>query len=229
MDRQQFLKKLPSLVKNYKPTPGILERLKNLELLMIVGPTGAGKTSIINKLNIKYVPSDTTRAPRPHEVEGQDFFFRTDYDQIVNEINAGEFVQIVVDPSGDLKGTIANVYPLEGWISMAVVTDAVPIFWDLGFKKTLSAYIVPPSYEEWMRRLKHQHLKPAEHSKRLEEAKRSIKFALADKTMHFILNDDLEKAVAQTNSLLKGKRDQSREEEARAVAAQILSELNSSQ
>lgn len=225
MNRQQFLKKLPSLVKDYRPTPGILERLKDLNLLMLVGPTGAGKTSIINRLDIKYVPSDTTRAPRPHEIEGQDFFFRTDYDQIINEINAGAFVQIAVDPSGDLKGTIANVYPLDGWVSMAVITDAIPVFWDLGFKKTVSAYIVPASYKEWMQRLKSQHLKPDEQKKRLEEAKRSLKFALADSSMHFILNHDLDKAVKQVNQLIKAKEDRSKEEQARAVAAQLLREL----
>lgn len=226
MKHSEFLKRLPQLVKNYEPTPGVLQQLKNLELLMIIGPSGVGKSSIINRLDIKYVPSDTTRKPRSYEIEGQDFFFRDDIEQIANEIKAGQFVQIAVGSEGDLFGTIANAYPLEGWIVMAVITDALDVFRQLGFKKTLSAFIVPPSYKEWMRRIENQGFSDEARAKRLDEAKGSLGYALADKQMHFILNDDLSNAVNQVNKLLVGRVDPEREATARSVAVNLKEQLD---
>jgi guanylate kinase len=62
-------------------------------------------------------------------------------------------------------------------------------------------------------------------AQRLDEAKRSFEFALNDKETHFILNDDLDMAVHQTEMLLNGKTDSARESTARQSAEQIFKEL----
>jgi flagellar biosynthesis GTPase FlhF len=43
MTREEFLAQLPELVKNYQPAPDVLKQIGNLEVLMVVGPSGVGK------------------------------------------------------------------------------------------------------------------------------------------------------------------------------------------
>jgi guanylate kinase len=221
MTRDEFLKQLPDLVNNYKAAPDVVSQINNVSLLMVVGPSGVGKTSLISKLGLKYVAGDNTRSPRPDEVEGVDYFFRQDYDKIVDEMKNGRFVQAVVDSGGDLKATREAAFPESGTAVMAVVAEALPNFRNLGFKSTCSVFITPPSYEEWMQRLNAHSLSAEQQTRRLSEAARSLEFALSDKEKHFILNDDLERAAEQTKNVLQGQRDEEREARARAVAQSL--------
>lgn len=225
MTREEFLKTWPELAKNYQPTPKTSARLKNVSLLMIIGGSGVGKTSIIKQLDIPYVPADITRPIRPEEIHGKDYYFRTDYGQLISDIKTQKFVQVAIGAAGDFYGTRPDAYPDFGAAVYSVVADVVPIFRKLGFKKTTSAFIVPPSYDEWMRRMGSHELKPDQLQKRLKEARRSFKFALNDPQMHFILNDTVADAVAQLKNLLKGKIDKSRDRTARNIAEQNYHKL----
>lgn len=222
MTREEFLKLLPELAKNYKPAPEVVEHIGGLNLLMVIGPSGVGKTTLINRLPYKYVISDNTRGPREEEKEGVDYFFRQDYEQIVQEIKNGHFVQVAVDSGGDLKATRDKVYPEEGTAVMAVVADVIPIVRKLDFRKTISIFVTPPSYEVWTKRLQVHKLQPEQLKKRLAEAERSFKFALSDEQTHFVLNDELSKTVQQTEGIVNGKIDQAREAKARQAAQSIL-------
>ena len=60
---------------NFKPSKG--------SLIVVSGPSGVGKGTIVREL-IKLEPdklelsvSVTTRKPRPHEINGKDYFFRS--------------------------------------------------------------------------------------------------------------------------------------------------------
>ena len=172
-----------------------------------------------------YVPSDTTRPMRPDEIEGLDYFFRTDYEQLASEIKNRQFVQVIVGPAGDFYGTRASVYPQVGRAVYAVVADVIPTFRQLGFSETTSAFVTPPTFLEWMNRIDKHNVETDQLAKRLEEAKRSFNFALNDPQTHFILNDDLDKAVYQTKMLLSGTPNTSREEIARQAAEAIYKEL----
>lgn len=218
MTREEFLKTFPVLVGSYRPSPESLEHVKNVSLLIIVGPSGVGKSAIIDRLGMPYVPSDVTRQARPEEKNGVDMYFRDDYAQIINDIGAGRFLQVVVGATGDFYASRADSYPTGGWAVMPVVADVVPMFRNLGFRQTITAFIVPPSYQEWMIRIRKPGLSDDEIASRLPEAERSLKFALTDPQMHFILNDRLDEAVWQVKSLINGVFDKQREDQAREVA-----------
>jgi guanylate kinase len=222
MTRDEFKKQLPDLVRNYVPASDVANHIKNLDLLMVIGPSGVGKTAIINRLNLKYIISDTTRDRRPDEKEGVDYYFRQDYGQIIEEIKNGRFVQVAVDSGGDLKATRDSTYPDSGIAVMAVVAGVVPNFRQLGFRKTISVFITPPSFEEWMQRLDVHNLSAEQQAMRLSEAARSLEFALNDKEVHLILNDNIVEAVNQTKNSLEGIVDQEREAKARSTAEELL-------
>ena len=50
MTREEFIKILPDLIKDYQAPPEILSHISNIDLLMIIGATGVGKTSIIKSI-----------------------------------------------------------------------------------------------------------------------------------------------------------------------------------
>lgn len=225
MTREEFLKALPDLVHDYQASAQVLSHIMHIDLLMIVGGTGVGKTSIIKRLGLPYVLSDTTRTIRPWEINGLDYFFRTDYDQLVSEIKDRNFVQVNIFQTGDFYGTRASAFPELGYAVYAVVSNVVEEFRKLGFNDTICAFVTPPSYEEWMNRLNNSGFDRNQMSNRFEEAKRSFNFALNDHDTHFILNDDLNAAVQQTLSLLGGKVNSEREEKGRQAAQAIHQRL----
>jgi guanylate kinase len=226
MTREDFIKVLPDLVKDYQAPAQTLSRIRNVDMLMMVGATGVGKTSIIKQLGIPYVVTDTTRPIRPDEINGLDYFFRTDYEQLITEIRQRNFVQVNVFSTGDFYGTRASSYPEVGFAVYAVVAEKVPYFRQLGFNDTISAFVTPPEFLEWMSRLDRHNVESDQLSGRLKEAKGSFEFALNDAQTHFILNEDLDKAVQQTKMLLAGTPDRQREALGRQAAELIYKELS---
>ena len=66
-------------------------------LFMVVAPSGAGKSTLVNALlaqepTIKLSISTTTRAPRPGETHGKEYYFTTAED-FVQRADAGEFLE----------------------------------------------------------------------------------------------------------------------------------------
>lgn len=225
MSRDEFLNLLPQLAANYQPAKEVLQQINKVNLLMIIGPSGVGKTTLIKILGLPYVASDTTRIKRPDEIEGADYFFREDYGRLLDEIKQKLFVQIAVGSGGDFYGTRAAAYPSNGWANMAVVADVIPVFRQLGFRSTVSAFITPPSYEEWQRRLAVHSVSPEQIQKRLAEARRSFSFAISDKQVNLILNDDVSEAKSQIQQLLEGKVDNARAKKAKQSILQIMDRL----
>ena len=77
-------------------------------LFVVSAPSGAGKTTLCNALrqtpDFVYSVSCTTRAPRPGEIEGEDYFFisREDFER---RTAAGEFLEYA-NVHGHLYGTL---------------------------------------------------------------------------------------------------------------------------
>lgn len=66
-------------------------------LIVISGPSGVGKNTVIDNLfirkpDLRYSVSATTRAPRPNEIDGQHYFFLTET-EFQNKIDAGDFLE----------------------------------------------------------------------------------------------------------------------------------------
>lgn len=225
MTRDDFIKALPGLAENYQAPAQVLARISDVDLLMVVGASGVGKTSIIKRLGIPFVPTDTTRPKRPGEVDGLDYFFHDDYSRLLDDINDRQFAQIAIGPTGDFYGTRASLYPQLGLAVLGVLAEEVPRFRSLGFNETQTVYITPPSFLEWMDRLGRISFDRDQLLGRLKESKRSYNFALSDPHTHFVLNDSLEAAIHQVSLLLNGKIEPERESRAREEAQRISEEL----
>jgi guanylate kinase len=79
-------------------------------LLLVSGPSGSGKTTLCRRLadegEARYSTSCTTRAARPGEIDGRDYYFlsREEFD---HKIAAGEFIEYAT-VHGNSYGTLKS-------------------------------------------------------------------------------------------------------------------------
>jgi|LauGreDrversion4_2_1035121.scaffolds.fasta_scaffold434398_1 hypothetical protein len=103
LKRLEFLIKVNQALASGVEGPAAFEEAlktqwKEYKPLVIVGPSGAGKGTLIGKLTQKYPDrfgfsvSFTTRAPRAGEVNGVHYFF-VDHDQFKAKIEGDEFIE----------------------------------------------------------------------------------------------------------------------------------------
>lgn len=204
MNKEDFIQWATKLQVNYQANEAVRAQLAGIDLVALVGPTGVGKTTIIEKLDLPFVASDVTRVPREGERNGHEYFFRDDYYNMLDEIKKGQYVQFLIARSGQFYGSRASSYPAIGTATMAVVASAIPLFRQLGFKSILPIYVLPPSYVEWMRRIGTG--RALDLDARMNEARESLPMAMKDPAYHMVLNDDLDLAVSEVKALIAGQK-----------------------
>lgn len=225
MDKQTFMRQAALKQPTYVPSDQVKSQLAQVDLIITAGPTGVGKTTIMEHSGIPYITSDVTREPRKNEQNGVDYVFRTDYDKLMQEIENGEYVQYIVHPNGEFYGTKASSYPATGPCTIAIVTSSIPLFFSLGFRRVELVYILPPSYEEWVVRTKAH--KDHDLSVRLIEAKRSLEEALSDSRYKYVINDDLLDARDAFLAIVRGGEvDPAAQTKARELALSLLSQID---
>ncbi len=224
MDKADFIKWAEKLQHGYVPSVSTKTDLSQVELIAIIGPTGVGKTAIIDALDVQEVRSDVSREMRLDEKKEKNYHFRDDYLNMVQEIKTGDYVQFLVSSSKEFYGTHSNSYPKKGACTMAIFASAIDSFRKLGFKRVLPIFIMPPGYVEWMRRVganRHGDLQ-----ERIAEAIESIKIAIQDDEYRFVLNDNLDLAVRDINNIIADKPvDEHRTRLAKETADVLLERL----
>jgi guanylate kinase len=177
-------------------------------IIAISAPSGSGKTTIVRKV-LKDIPelvfsvSATTRKRRKDEKEGTDYYFITE-SEFKKKIDNNEFIEWekfydyyygtyknTVDSAVSIGKTIILEVDVKGALSLKkIYPDAVLI------------YIVPPSFDELVNRLvKRKTEDQADLQKRIDRAKMELE--LKDKFDYFVDNTELEKAVTETESVIK--------------------------
>ncbi|HEV8179097.1 MAG TPA: guanylate kinase [Gaiellaceae bacterium] len=178
-------------------------------VLVVTGPSGAGKGTLIHKLvervpGIEVTVSATTRERRRAEEDGREYWFLSD-DDFLARVARGEFLEHVDYVSDHRYGTLrseleriakhGNVPLLELETEGALrvkheLAGAVTIF--------ISARV-----EELERRLRERATESAgEIGVRTELARKQLE--QADEFDHVIENDDLERAVDELVRLVTG-------------------------
>jgi guanylate kinase len=184
-------------------------------LVVVAGPSGAGKGTIIRRLlelrpDVRYSVSMTTRAPRPSEVDGKDYFFVT-RDDFVDLRDAGGFLEWF-EVYGDLKGTPRAAVEAELAAGHDVLLE-VDVQGAMAVKErfpdALLIFVKPPSREVQRQRFLDRHrddpaFDPADLERRLAQADEEE--ALAARFDEVVVNDDLERAVAQVAAILDARR-----------------------
>lgn len=180
-------------------------------LIIISAPSGVGKTTLIKRLlevepTCELCVSHTTRPKRANETEGVDYYFVSDetFDQM---IAAGAFVEWA-EVHGHRYGTSeAEVERLR-----ALGRDIVfEVDFQGGralmrrFSDAVSIFLLPPSLAEVKRRLEKRGSEaPESLALRLHNAK--VEIAATFEYRYAVVNDNLEKALADVRTILAAER-----------------------
>jgi len=180
------------------------------KLVVVSGPSGAGKTTVLKRLfpsaPVPLVPSvsATTRPPRPGEVDGVDYHFLTE-EEFARRRRRGEFLECFeVFGRGHWYGTLlSEVTPslLAGkWVILEIdVQGALAVM--KRYPEAITVFLRPPSLEVLEQRLRCRHTETEEAiRKRLEQARHEL--ALADKYRYQVINDEVDRAVHQLCDIL---------------------------
>jgi len=184
-------------------------------IFVISGPSGVGKDAVIEKLvdadpQLERSVSYTTRRPRPGEKDGIDYSFvsREEFERLIEQ---GEFLEHA-PYDGNLYGTSRRrVEDLREAGHDVILKIDVKGAEQVRAQLRDASFIVlsPPAMEELVRRSGLRKTESAEdRSARQMIAEREMTFA--SHYDHMVVNDDLERAVAEVLEIIRGVRSRSR-------------------
>ncbi len=180
------------------------------KLIIFSAPSGAGKTTIVRQLierglNLEFSVSATSRAPRPNELHGRDYYFIA-LDEFKNKVAAGDFLEWEEVYNGICYGTLKSEVDRICNAGKNVIFD-VDVVGGLNIKKlfgeqALAIFVQPPSVEELRVRLKNRSTESEEKiAMRIAKAEHELSFA--EKFDAIVVNDYLENAVIEAEKLVK--------------------------
>lgn len=176
---------------------------------MVTGPSGAGKGTLIRRLverrpDLEVAVSATTRERRSGENDGRDYHFLS-VDEFAERVDADRFLEHVAYVSGHRYGTLRSevdrilaagrgcILELET-VGARRVKELLP--------ETVTIFVAAPSFDELERRLSSRATESTgEIGERLELARRQT--AEAGDFDHVVVNDDVERAVAELDDLVE--------------------------
>lgn len=179
------------------------------KLLVFTAPSGAGKTTIVRHLLKKYDKlefsiSATTRAKRPHEIDGKDYYFITQ-EKFEEKIKNTELLEWEEVYEGTYYGTLlSEIDRINSKGKIAVfdidVKGAINIKEQYG-QKAFTVFVKPPSLEVLIERLKNR---GTEDDEAFEKRVARMKYELSceDKFDFILQNDDLQTTLDNAEELV---------------------------
>ena len=177
-------------------------------VLIISSPSGAGKTTICKKLieevnNLNLSVSVTTRLKRSDEIDGKDYFFRSDkeFDDMVAQEKFLEHAKVFDYSYGTLKSEIdtkiingINVIVDIDWQGTRQIEHHIP-------DDIVKIFILPPSIKELEKRLGTRATESQDSfKKRMSEARKEIShYSEYD---FIIINEDIQESVNKIKTIL---------------------------
>ena len=176
-------------------------------LLVVSGPSGVGKSTVIHKLmeirgKMEFSVSATTRAPRPGEEEGREYFFvsREEFEEMVKRGELLEHAEFVGNCYGTPKSQVLR--RLEEGITVVLdieVQGASQV--KTLMPEALTVFIAPPSLEVLEKRLRGRGTEDEETiASRLKRAGEEL--LLAPTYDYTIINDDADRAARELGEIL---------------------------
>ena len=181
----------------------------NARLFVFAAPSGAGKTTLVKAMvernpGLKFSISYTTREKRVTEVEGQDYFFVSEdaFEDLKSKGELLEYALVFNNHYGTSRSQVEehlangdHVILEIDWQGAQQVRQAKP--------DCVTIFFLPPSREELERRLRDRKTDTD------SVIQRRLDDALSDMSHwqefdYVIINDDLEHAVTELKSVLKG-------------------------
>ena len=180
---------------------------KKGKLFVISGPSGAGKSTVIGLMmegrnDVGFSVSVTTRAPRPGEQDGVDYYFVTKerYEELVKGGELLEHAYFAGNGYGTPRKPVLD--KLNEGINVILdieVQGAAQV--KSAMEEAVTIFLMPPTLEELERRLRGRGTETEEKIlQRLETARREL--PLAENYDYRIINDDPERAAHELAAIM---------------------------
>ncbi len=187
--------------------------------VILSAPSGGGKTSIARRLlaerdDVGYSVSCTTRAPREGEIDGRDYYFLTPaaFDAAATRGEFAEHATVHGNRYGTLKREVERVMADGRHVLMDIDVQGARLF-SVAFPGAVRVFVLPPSGGVLLERLAMRASESAaSFALRVRNARDEV--AAAHEYDYVVVNDALERAVAQVGSILDAegtRRDRLRE------------------
>jgi hypothetical protein len=178
----------------YKPSAAVQQAIADKTLIMLVGATCMGKSTLMSSLAhansyIRMASSITSRPPRPDDPSTYTYYEQSDKGlaPLFERIERGELVNYAINPYNHLVyGRAPTDYP--GDVNIGdYFSSVVDQFRHLGFKQIIALTVVSEP-ADWLRRFENRF--PPEHPQRisrLQEAAESLRWSLGQTHDHLWL------------------------------------------
>ena len=181
-------------------------------MFVLSSPSGAGKTTLSRKLletekRLKMSISVTTRAMRPGEIDGEDYFF-TDKHGFDAMIEQDEFLEHAV--------VFGHQYGTRNEYVNKTLAKGKDVLFDIDWQGTrqlaekrrddlVSVFILPPSLKELERRLRAR-AQDSDEVVRERMAKAEAEISHWQEYDYVVVNNDVDKALEEITHILKAER-----------------------
>ena len=179
-------------------------------LTVVSGFSGAGKGTIMKRLMEKYdnyalSVSATTRAPRPGEEEGREYFFRTveEFEKMIAKEQLIEYAKYVDNYYGTPRAYVEEQLEAGKDVILEIeIQGALKV--KEKFPETLLLFVTPPSARELKDRLVKRGTESMEVIlSRMERAREESKGM--DRYDYLVINDVLEDCVDEVHKIIQGE------------------------
>ncbi len=180
------------------------------KLIVFSAPSGSGKTTLVRhllkqqELNLEFSISATSREKRDNETDGKDYYF-LDTQAFKNRIKNDEFLEWEEVYRDNFYGTLKTEVK-RIWAKGKNVIFDIDVSGGLRIKRkfpdqTIAIFVKPPSIDELKIRLKKRQTETNDKIN-MRIAKASAELATAPLFDVIVVNDDLDKAIAESYKLV---------------------------
>ena len=181
------------------------------QLYVISGPSGVGKGTVVSEFlnqnkEVFLSVSATTRAKRPGEEEGVNYYYKSQ-EEFVKMIENNEFMewaQFCNNYYGTPKATVENILKSGKDVILEIeVQGAMQI--KKNFPESIFVFVLPPSLDELKKRLINRATESEEVvNLRIETAKKEILYA--KEYDYLLVNDTVSNTVSKLSGIIISER-----------------------
>lgn len=177
------------------------------KLIVITGPSGVGKGTIVRSLLLKHPElylsiSATTRQPRLGEVEGKDYYFvsRDEFERAIAQQELLEWAEYAGNYYGTPRARVQEQIEQGNWVLLEIEVVGAREIAQI-FPTALRIFILPPSIAELEQRIRQRGTNSEDSiAKRLAIAQAEID--ASDEFDVKIVNQDIDKAIAKVEAAI---------------------------
>ncbi|MGK7948056.1 MAG: guanylate kinase [Xenococcaceae cyanobacterium] len=182
------------------------------KLIVITGPSGVGKGTIVRSLLASYPQlslsiSATTRKPRPGEIDGRDYYFvdRAEFATMIEADKLLEWAEYAGNYYGTPKEGVEVALNLGKLILLEIELIGARKIKQI-FPSALRLFILPPSLAELETRLRRRG-KDSEEAILQRLARAKMEISASNEFNHCLVNDDLAQTIEKVAELIFTNKD----------------------